>query len=234
MVTSLSSTPLFAGRKRQQAEPSGSDESRRRLRSSRLEPSSIEVLGSSDSYTSSPRAESPDELARKPHTEMTLEELESCAAKVPELGDVFQSRAGGNLRKQANLLSEKELWRGLERHSAMQTYTSLGLIQEVDYPLHPDKKYTKKSEKLNPLANDRYKALFDLHSLVQNPSYRISPHSKKYLKAVGIINRDNVIDQATLYDVKRILHMDPDTQEFSLIRPSQSEANTYFRLSGKS
>ncbi|MCE3234698.1 MAG: hypothetical protein K0Q50_878 [Vampirovibrio sp.] len=231
MITSSSSMPLFAGRKRQHAELGVKDAQRRSPGPATADSITVET-DSDDSFTpSSTRSLSPSHQLLG---EQRIAEAEGKTARTPNVGDVFQSRSAGNLRRQAKLLSEKELLLDLERHSAFKTHHALDLILDVEHPLHPDKKYTKKSEKLNSLANDRYKALFDLHSLVQNPSYRISPHSKKYLKAVGIINRDNVIDQATLYDVKRILHLDPDTQEFSLIRPSQSEANTYFRLSGKS
>ena len=224
MITSSSSMPLFAGKKRQHAELGVKDAQRRSPG-----PATITVeTDSDDSFTpSSTRSLSPSHQLLG---EQRIAEAEGKTARTPNVGDVFQSRSAGNFRRQAKLLSEKELLLDLERHSAFKTHHALDLILDVEHPLQPDRKYSRKSENLSSVSRDRYNALLDLRTKVDHPNHRISQLSKRYLRSVGIINSDNVIDKATLYDVKQILNIDPDTGDISLTLPKRSEAKTYFKL----
>jgi hypothetical protein len=143
-------------------------------------------------------------------------------AVLPEVGDVFQSRSNGNLRRQAHLLSEKELRRDLEQHTAFKTYTALELLLDFAHPLAADQKSKKP-------AQDRCNALKDLQRKTEEPSYRLSASSKRYLQLVGLLDQNDEVDKATQYDVSKILSVSPKGQNITIKRPARAEAKTYWK-----
>lgn len=219
MITSLSA-PMFAGRKRQQPLQDGTNAQRRRLEPDMFDSITVDVP-SGDIYAPSTRATTPSSQLNAEQEMASLDYYEARKATIPALGDTSKSRTGGNLRHQARLLSEKELRRDLEQHSSFKTHAAMELILDVDHPLEPDAKSK------NP-AHDRYLALRDLRAKVDDPSYRLSPSSKRYLKSVGLINSDNVIEKATCYDVAKLLTISPKGKKITLELPKRSEARTYW------
>ena len=212
MITA-STGPLFGAQTRQHASREARSIQSPSEDTDMLDSITVAVPQLMDVDTFSSRSTSPDrENDPNPHLR----------AKLPQVGDVFNSRSGGNLRKQAALVSEKELKRDLEQHTAFKTYHALDLLLDLDHPLEADK------ASANP-AQDRYNALRQLYGRVKNPAGRLSGSSKRYLQSVGLISPYGTMDKATFYDIGNILKVSPKSQAISVKMPNRSEAKTYWK-----